>query len=84
MPNRPPTTTSPRYEPATSSRRTVGMPADGGSMSMPAISMIFGIEPRVAMPISPQAVQSMTMPLVSGRRRRRLLVSLHNRSLAAL
>ncbi len=53
-------------------------------MSMPAISMILGIEPRVAMPISPQAVQSMTMPLVSGRRRRRLLVSLHNRSLAAL
>jgi len=36
------------------------------------------------MPISPQAVQSMTSPFVSGRQRRRLLVSLHSRSLAAL
>ena len=31
-------------------------------MSMPAISIIFGIEPRVAMPISAQAVQSIAMP----------------------
>ena len=35
------------------------MPASGGSMSIPASSIIFGIEPRVAMPIPPQAVQSM-------------------------
>ncbi len=51
---------------------------------MPAISIILGMEPRVAMPISPQAVQSMTMPFVVGRRRRRLLVNLQSKSLAAL
>ena len=43
------------------------MPASGGSISMPAISIIFGIEPRVAMPMPPHAVQSMAMPRVSGR-----------------
>ena len=30
-------------------------------MSMPAISITFGMEPRVAMPMPPQAVQSMAM-----------------------
>ena len=49
------------------------MPTSGGSMSMPAISMILGTEPRVAMPISAQAVQSMAMPRVCGRLLRRLL-----------
>ncbi len=39
----------------------------GGSMSMPACSMIFGIEPRVAMPMPPHAVQSMARAAVSGR-----------------
>jgi hypothetical protein len=51
---------------------------------MPAISIIFGMEPRVAMPMPPQAVQSMAMPRVSGRVARKLDVVLHSRSLAAL
>ena len=53
-------------------------------MSMPATSITFGIEPRVAMPISAHAVQSMAMPRVSGRVRRRPEIALHSRSLAAL
>ena len=52
-------TTSPRVPPAVSSRRTTGMPAAGGSMSMPAAAIIFGIEPRDAMPMPAHAVQSM-------------------------
>ena len=38
----------------------------------------------VAMPMPPQAVQSMTMPRVAGRVVRKLEVILHNRSLAEL
>jgi hypothetical protein len=53
-------------------------------MSMPASSMILGIEPRVAMPMPPQAVQSITIPRVAGRQLRRLLVTLQSRSFAAL
>ena len=68
---------------AGSSRRMVAMPASAGSMSIPAAAMTVGIEPRVAMPMPPQAVQSMTMPRTSGRVRRRLDVSLHSRSFAA-
>lgn len=45
--------------------------------------MIFGTEPRVAMPMLPQAVQSRAMPRVCGRQAFMLLI-LHNRSLAAL
>ena len=60
------------------------MPTFGSSMSIPAISIILGIEPRVAMPIPPQAVQSMTMPRVVGRVVRKLDVVLQSRSLAAL
>ncbi len=66
-PRRPATTISPRVPPRVSSRRIVGMPASGGSMSMPAASMIFGIDPRVAMPMPPHAVQSITIARVSGR-----------------
>ena len=82
-PRAPATTTSPRVPPVVSSRRIVAIPASGGSMSMPAAAIIVGIEPRVAMPIPPQAVQSKTMPRVFGRLRRRFEVSLHSRSLAA-
>ncbi len=53
-------------------------------MSIPAISIILGIDPRVAMPIPPHAVQSMTIPRVAARFVRKLDVILHNRSLAAL
>ena len=53
-------------------------------MSMPASSIILGIEPRVAMPMPPHAVQSMTMPRVCGRVVRKLEVYLHSRSFAAL
>ena len=60
-------TISPRVPPAVNSRRIKGMPASGGSMSMPASSIILGMEPRVAMPIPPHAVQSMAMPRVAGR-----------------
>ena len=60
------------------------MPTSGGSISMPARSIIFGIEPRDAMPMPAQAVQSMTMARVSGRVARIADASLHSRSLAAL
>ncbi len=73
-----------RLPPAVSSRRIMGIPASGGSMSMPASSIIFGMEPRVAMPMPPQAVQSMAMPRVAGRVVRKLEVILHSRSLAEL
>ena len=53
-------------------------------MSMPASSIILGMEPRVAMPMPPHAVQSMTMPRVEGRVVRKLEVILHSRSLAEL
>ena len=62
----------------------IGIPAAAGSMSMPASSIIFGIEPRVAMPMSPQAVQSIAMPRVPGRVVRKLEESLQRRSLAEL
>ena len=71
-----PTTISPRVPPVVSSRRISGMPASGGSMSMPASSIILGMEPRVAMPMPPHAVQSMTMPRVCGRVVRKLEVYL--------
>ena len=83
-PSLPATTTSPDSAELVSSRRIQATPASGGSISIPAISMIFGIEPRVAMPIPPQAVQSRTIPRVPGRVRRKLLVVLHSRSFAAL
>ena len=60
----------------------VGTPASAGSMSMPSAAMMAGTEPREAMPIWPQAVQSMAMPRVSGRQARMLLLILHSRSLA--
>ena len=66
---------------AVSSRRTTGTPAAGGSMSMPAASIILGIEPRLAMPMPAQAVQSSAMPRVPLRRSCETL--LHSRSLAA-
>ena len=53
-------------------------------MSMPARAIISGMEPRVAMPMPPHAVQSMAMARVSGRVVRKLEATLHNRSLAAL
>ena len=37
-------------------------------MSMPAISIIFGIEPRLAIPMPAHAVQSMAMPRDAGAR----------------
>ena len=51
---------------------------------MPAISITLGIEPRVAMPIPPHAVQSSAIPRVPGRVVRKLDIILHSRSLAAL
>ncbi len=66
-----------------SSRLIQATPAAGGSISTPAISMTFGMEPLVAIPMPPQAVQSMAMARVSGCVRRMLLVILHSRSLAA-
>ena len=53
-------------------------------MEMPAAAMIVGIDPRVAMPMPPQAVQSMAMARVSGRARRSALDIAHSRALAAL
>jgi len=44
--------------------------------------MIRGIEPRVAIPMPPQAVQSRASALVSGRVRRIAEVILQSRSLA--
>ena len=52
-------------------------------MSMPAISIIFGMEPRLAMPMPAHAVQSIATPRVSGDVRRRFEMLLHSRSLAA-
>ncbi len=51
---------------------------------MPAISITFGIEPRVAMPMPPHAVQSMAMARVAVRVRRKLEAILQIRSLAEL
>ena len=45
-------------------------------MSMPAISIIFGIEPRLAMPMPAHAVQSIAMPRVPGAVRRRFEIAL--------
>ena len=84
MPSLPPTTTSPRNGLAVSSRPIQAIPASAGSMSIPAISMILGMEPRVAMPIPPHAVQSSAIPRVPGLVWRKLDVILHIRSLAAL
>jgi hypothetical protein len=53
-------------------------------MSIPAIAIILGMEPRVAMPMSPQAVQSTTIPRVPGRVVRKPEVVLQSRSLAAV
>jgi hypothetical protein len=53
-------------------------------MSIPASSIIFGIDPLVAMPMPVQAVQSMAMPRVAGRVLRKLDVSLQSMSFAAL
>jgi hypothetical protein len=77
-------TTSPEVPPAVSSRRITRTPASGESISMPAISMTFGIDPREAIPIPPHAVQSMAIPRVAGRVLRKLEVILHSRSLAEL
>ncbi len=52
-------------------------------MSMPAISIIFGMEPRAAMPMSAHAVQSIVTPRVPGRSRRNADTLLQSRSLAA-
>ena len=52
-------------------------------MSIPAISIIFGIEPRLAIPISAQAVQSITTPRAAAPPRRSDEMLLHIRSLAA-
>ena len=68
----PATTTSPPGPAAVISRRTTGTPISGGSISMPAIAIIFGIEPRLAIPMPAHAVQSMAMPRVSGRVVRKL------------
>ena len=51
---------------------------------MPANSIILGIEPRDAMPMPAQAVQSIAMARVPGRVRRRFEIDLHSRSFAAL
>ncbi len=59
------------------------MPISGGSMSMPAISIIFGMEPRLAMPMLAHAVQSMATPRVSGELWRRFEMLLQSRSFAA-
>ena len=51
-------------------------PPRAGSISTPAAAMIFGIDPRVAMPMPPHAVQSIASARVSGRVRRKLLSEL--------
>ena len=61
-----------------------GMPISAGSMSMPASSIIFGIDPREAMPMPAHAVQSMAMPREPGRVVRKLDTILQSRSLAEL
>ena len=80
-PSAPATTTSPPLPGAVNSRRTTAMPGSGGSMSMPAASMTVGIEPRLAIPIRAQAVQSIAMPWTPSARSRD--TALHSRSLAA-
>ena len=60
-------TISPFVPPAVSSRRINGIPASGGNMSIPASSIILGMEPRVAIPMPPHADQSIAMPRVAGR-----------------
>ena len=50
-------------------------------MSMPAISITFGIEPRLAIPICAQAVQSIATPRTPSARS--FEIALHRRSLAA-
>ena len=52
-------------------------------MSIPAISIIFGIEPRLAIPISAHAVQSIAIPRAGGPPRRSEEMLLQIRSLAA-
>ncbi len=84
IPRAPATTTSPLNGEAVSSRRIHATPASGGSTWTPAISMILGIEPRVAMPIPPQAVQSRARPRVCGRVARKEETTLQSRSFAAL
>ncbi len=59
-------------------------PLQAAACRCPPASIILGMEPRVAMPIPPHAVQSMTMPRVCGRVVRKLDVILHSRSLAEL
>ena len=83
-PSAPATTTSLSGTPVPSSRRIHATPASAGSMSTPAAAMIFGIDPRVAIPMPPHAVQSIASARTPGRVRRRLLNTLHCRSLAAL
>ena len=53
-------------------------------MSMPANAIIFGIEPRLAIPMPSHAVQSMAIPRVSGRVVRNDDTLLQSKSLAAL
>ena len=77
-------TISPRVPPMVSSRRINGMPASGGSISIPASSIILGMDPRAAMPIPSHAVQSMAMARVAGRVVRKFEAILHSRSFAAL
>src|ERR1019366_1942109 len=81
-PRDPATTTSPPSPAAVSSRRTIGAPTSGGSMSIPTGSITFGIEPRLAMPTCAHAVQSIAMPRVRPSRRR-FETLLHSRPLAA-
>ena len=83
-PRAPATTISPPVPPAVISRRTTGIPISGGSMSMPANAIIFGIEPRLAIPMPSHAVQSMAIPRVSGRVVRNDDMLLQSKSLAAL
>ena len=51
-------------------------------MSMPAISIIFGMEPRLAMPMLAHAVQSIATPRDPVERWRRFEMLLQSRSLA--
>ena len=60
------------------------MPDSGGSIEMPAAAMICGIDPRVAMPMPPHAVQSIAIVRVSGRARRSALDIAQSRLFAAL
>jgi len=53
-------------------------------MSIPATSIIFGMEPRLAIPMPAHAVQSMTMPRVPGRVVLKFDELLQRRSFAAL